>query len=212
MRDSKKTNGYSLIEALVAISILLIAVVGPMTIASQGIKSAAFSLEQNTAFFLAQEGVEAMFALRNDYGLQDVFDSPPGSEAWDWVADELNTGPCTNAADQLAGAGDSCSFGVDFRGNDGSLTFTTGATRCHDEATNNHCLLYLDTGSAPGAYTHDSSAGAATQYTRIVTVEYLSDHSVELQVQVFWNSRLYGGAERSVTLTTTLFDLILPGV
>jgi len=66
----KYTKGYSLIEVLVAISILLIALVGPMTIAAKGIQSSIFVREQTIAISLAQEGIEAFIAARNDAALQ----------------------------------------------------------------------------------------------------------------------------------------------
>jgi len=55
---SKSAVGFTMIETLVAISILLLAIVGPLTIASRGIVSAAFARDQITAFHLAREAVE----------------------------------------------------------------------------------------------------------------------------------------------------------
>ena len=70
MRIHKKMNrGYSLVEVLVAISVLLIALVGPLTIASSGLKRANFAKEQTLAIFLAQEGMEAVVKLREDAAL-----------------------------------------------------------------------------------------------------------------------------------------------
>lgn len=62
-------RGYSLVEVLVAISVLLIALVGPITIAYSGLKRANFAKEQTMAVFLAQEGAEAVVKLREDRAL-----------------------------------------------------------------------------------------------------------------------------------------------
>lgn len=51
-------TGFTLIETLVAISILLIALTAPLTIASRGLSSAYFARDQITAFYLAQDAVE----------------------------------------------------------------------------------------------------------------------------------------------------------
>ena len=52
------TAGFTMVETLVAISILLLAIVGPLTIASRSIVSAAFARDQIVAFHLAREAVE----------------------------------------------------------------------------------------------------------------------------------------------------------
>jgi len=54
----KNSAGFTLIEAFVAISVMLIAVVGPLSLASQGLRSASVAKEQITATFLAQEAIE----------------------------------------------------------------------------------------------------------------------------------------------------------
>ncbi len=58
-------NGFTLVETLVAITVLLLAVTGPLTIAARSLNSANFSQDQITAFYLAQEGVEAIRNIRD---------------------------------------------------------------------------------------------------------------------------------------------------
>lgn len=50
--------GFTLVETLVAIAILLLAIGGPLTIAAQSFFAARFSKDTLTATYLAQEGVE----------------------------------------------------------------------------------------------------------------------------------------------------------
>ena len=57
----KYKKGFSLIETMVAIAILLIAIVGPMTLASNSLVASAIAKDQFIASFLAQED----FHLRN---------------------------------------------------------------------------------------------------------------------------------------------------
>ena len=58
-------GGFTLIESLVAITILVTAILGPMTIAATGISSAIYARDQETAFFLAQEGLEYVRNVRD---------------------------------------------------------------------------------------------------------------------------------------------------
>ncbi|MDD2935622.1 MAG: prepilin-type N-terminal cleavage/methylation domain-containing protein [Candidatus Pacebacteria bacterium] len=61
-----KTNtGFTLIETLVAISILLIAIISPLVLAKQGMVSARLAKNQLVAFYLAQEAVEYIRNVRD---------------------------------------------------------------------------------------------------------------------------------------------------
>jgi prepilin-type N-terminal cleavage/methylation domain-containing protein len=59
---SKK--GFTLIETLVAISILLLSITAPLSIASQGLSSAYIARDEITAFYLAQEAMEFILSRR----------------------------------------------------------------------------------------------------------------------------------------------------
>ena len=54
----KKVGGFTLIETLVGVTILLVAIVGPLYIAFQGVSLSLLARDQITASFLAQEGLE----------------------------------------------------------------------------------------------------------------------------------------------------------
>lgn len=58
-------RGFTLVEAMVAISILSLAITGPMLIAQKGIGSAIYARDQITAFYLAQEAVEYIRNVRD---------------------------------------------------------------------------------------------------------------------------------------------------
>jgi prepilin-type N-terminal cleavage/methylation domain-containing protein len=60
-----KKSGFTLVEALVAITILLIAVVGPLSLVSQSIQNANIAKDQITAFYLAQEAIEFVRNIRD---------------------------------------------------------------------------------------------------------------------------------------------------
>lgn len=53
-----KKAGFTIIETLVAITILMIAIAGPLTVAHKGLTAAVFSRNQMIASYLAQDAME----------------------------------------------------------------------------------------------------------------------------------------------------------
>lgn len=66
MRYSSSQSGFSLVETLVAITILVFAVTAPIVIVTRGAQGSRFSSEQVVATFLAQEGLELAQKVRDD--------------------------------------------------------------------------------------------------------------------------------------------------
>lgn len=58
-------KGFTIVETLVAITILIIGVLGPLALAARGISDGLFAQNQLTASLLAQEAVETMVNRRN---------------------------------------------------------------------------------------------------------------------------------------------------
>lgn len=53
-----KKGGFTLLETIVAISVLVLATVGPMTLAADSIRNASLFRHQTIAYFLAEEAAE----------------------------------------------------------------------------------------------------------------------------------------------------------
>lgn len=68
-------SGFTLIETFVAITVLLISLAGPLTLAAQALRSAYFARDEITAYYLAQEGLEYARAVRD----QNYLASPQGT-------------------------------------------------------------------------------------------------------------------------------------
>jgi Tfp pilus assembly protein PilV len=58
MKIKNKNSGFTLLETLAALSVLIFAILGPLTLAYFSIRSASLSENQFTAFYLAQEALE----------------------------------------------------------------------------------------------------------------------------------------------------------
>jgi type II secretory pathway pseudopilin PulG len=70
MKTKVNNRGFTLVETLIAITILILAVTGAFAAAQNGISSAIFSKDQIVAFYLAQEGIEHVRNLRDQNGLE----------------------------------------------------------------------------------------------------------------------------------------------
>ena len=82
-KNLKLDAGFSLLETVVAISILIGAVVGPVALVSRSLFGFPFAKNKLVAINLAQEGVELIRAIR-DQNMQCVIYSTPG---WTWDTD-----------------------------------------------------------------------------------------------------------------------------
>jgi len=65
MNTPNTQKGFTMVESLVAVTILVVAMAGPLTIAQKGLATASFAKDQVTAFFLAQDLVESILVQRS---------------------------------------------------------------------------------------------------------------------------------------------------
>ena len=97
---SQLKRGFTLIETLVAIAIMMLAIAGPLTIAHKGVQSALYAKDQITAYYLAQDAVEYIRSVRDG----NLIANPSGN----WLAglDSCIDRNCTG--DTIAGTVSSC--------------------------------------------------------------------------------------------------------
>ena len=64
-KNQEKNRGFTIVETLVAVAILMIAIAGPLTIAQKSLISAIYAKDQVTATFLAQDAIEYVKNMRD---------------------------------------------------------------------------------------------------------------------------------------------------
>jgi Tfp pilus assembly protein PilV len=192
MSTLSKQSGFSLVETLVAITLLLLVIVGPMTIVSSSARSTSFSSEQVTAFFLAQEGAELMQKARDDMQLANY-----GQTGWTNFTDTGSGGAYRLCYANINSAGCGVTIRTD---NTGTLTAPVSC------ATLSNCNLYLNTsGNIRSRFTHTATNATITPYTRRIFLQNVNANEVKVVSRVTWKN---GGikAEQQVEVETRLFN------
>ncbi len=89
----RKKKGFTVVESLFAIFILLLSITGPMVFTQSGLRASFVARDQVTAFFLAQDAIEYIKNVR-DNNVLNILDGNPGD--WlDSLNDCLNINGCT---------------------------------------------------------------------------------------------------------------------
>lgn len=177
---TRASAGFTLIETLLAVLILVVAIVGPMVIASKGLQISLIAKDQVTAAFLAQDAMEYIRFIRDTNKLH-------GSS--DWLAG-------LNGANGCVSADGSAHCYLDSTNQQPSIPTTCGGV----------CPL-MKLNSATHLYNYSSSA-TQTIFRRTITITTpspsgnTSEAVVEVSVQWFD----IGAVQRSVVLRDNLLD------
>ena len=166
MSISSHNKGFTLIETLVAISILVIAVFGAFTAVQNGLSVSIFSKDEIVAFYLAQEAVEQVRNIRDENTLA----TRPS-----WL-----TGIAAQASDPCW-FGKTCMVNV-LEGNGLWLTECTGTIPGVPKCPN---LTYEPTNGYYGYVT--DAPWIATTFNREVTLTKLSDQEISMLVTIRWS-------------------------
>ena len=175
------TRAFTLIETLVAVTILTVSIVAPMVLASQSLSSAYYARDQLVAENLAQEAIESVRAVRDGQVLQiartsnasgiDLFGSIPIDQ--DFTVDP--TQPIASMMQKCNGIYAPCPN----LKTDGTL--------------------------------YEYSSGVATQFNRVVHVVYVSGTTDEIRIQVIVTWKTQNLPQRTFTISENLFRWVPDG-
>lgn len=180
--------GFTLIETMVAISLLTIAIVVPMTLASQSLASAYYARDQVTAFYLAQEALEGVRSIR-DGNVLSIAENIPGA--------------CTPMT-LFCGIPIGQPFTIDARvANSASAINTCGGT-CPPLQTDGTFYGY------PGG-TDDPSLWSTTNFTRTVTANYVGTGQDEIRVTVTVSWATGGIQARTFSISENMYRWVNDG-
>ncbi len=195
--SSNTKSGFSLVETLVAITILLLVIIGPLTISSSSIRGTAFASEQVVAFFLAQEGAELAQKARDEFVLENLKNSATRPNPW---ADFINQ----NGSLRLCYSASGCNLLVN---TDTAGSLSTPRSCSGQDA----CLMYLDTGATQNRSRYNSnSVGQRTPFARKIKLQTIvaggQINEVRVESIVTWRSG-FSREEQQVVVQTSLFNV-----
>jgi prepilin-type N-terminal cleavage/methylation domain-containing protein len=179
-------SGFTLMETLVAITILLIGVLGPLTIAARGIADGLYAKNQLVANFLAQEALELIINQR-DTNL-DWIDNNLGSlDNWDYAIRECYTQPCRVSPQATGQSGDP----MVYQGSAESLVYCAGSG------------LYVESGS--GSCSLEDERGPI--FTRAITIDDLgvTPPQIKVTITMSWFNR---SVPKDFTLVNYLYQCL----
>lgn len=177
-------KGFTLVETLVAISILMLGILGPLSVASTGLRSSVYARDQITAYYLAQEGIETVRYMR-DYNY--IYENGWLEGLDDCLIEDPND--------------DGCAFDIPewFEGEN--------VVPDVDKCSNGQCVnkkIYI---TPEGLYTHTPGGNEETRYRRVVTITPIGDGSKEAKVvsTITWETG--GFSSKTFSVTENIFNL-----
>ena len=190
----KATPGFTLIESLVAITVLLIGVLGPMTAATRGITDGLFAKNQLIGTYLAQEGLELLSLRIDENNKSDAGENLDHDGDMDVDIDDLlyGFGACTNSSCAVVFA--SASNLVDF-----TFDTCTNVSNCN--------IAYH---SSDGFYRPYDGVGnfVGPVFTRTLTVQVLVSAPIAevlLKSEVKWKNKSTDPTFKIVNLSRYAF-------
>jgi prepilin-type N-terminal cleavage/methylation domain-containing protein len=179
-----RVRGFTLIETLVAISLLSIAIVAPMSLTSQSLSAAYYARDQITAFNLAQEGLEAVRAIRDGQIL------------------EISRSADASSIDLFGPIPVNQDFIIDSRTSDPAQAMhVCPSTGCQPLQTDG--LLY--------GYDPDTVTWTPTNFTRTLRATYVggSEDEIRLSITVSWPAN--SGQVRTFSIYDNLYRWVNDG-
>lgn len=177
----RHTRAFTLIETLVAISLLTTAIIAPMALTAQSLGSAYYARDQVTAFYLAQEAIESLRAIRDSQILQ-IAKSADASSINLFGSIPLNNQP----------------FTVDTTKSDPADAISTCSDVCQPLQTNGTLYGY-------------QNGWTDTNFTRTVTAAFIAGTQDEIRISVTVSWQTQGIKVRSFTISSDMYRWVNDG-
>lgn len=187
---NSRGRGFTLVETMVAVTILTLAVVGPLYVADRAIVAAQGARDQLVASYLAQEGIEYVRMMRDHEFLvaYNAGGATVSTAAWSAFLNGSDSGSIASCQSQTCTLDPTRAMGT---GNGFALAPCSGAS-CSP--------LYL----SGGVYTEQAVAGAVqTPFTRTLQATLVAANDVRIESKVSWVSR-------GVLYTVSITDHLTP--
>ena len=177
-----KKKGFSLVELLVAISILSIAILATFTAVQGSFRSNLFAEDQIIASYLGQEAIEFVRNIRDENGIKNTKAIESGG-TYPWLSGiaQISTDPCY--------PGKFCTI-------DSPLKLLAS---CNSNASSCQVLRF-DTNTGLYGYT---AGWSATKYKRSISFTRISANEVRVNVDVSWQGQ---GISKTFSISEILRD------
>ena len=197
MHVHKNEKGFGIVEVLFSIFFITLVMGGAFLLIQQNISGIGSLTQRTVAIGLAQEGMEAVIAIRNSNYIAKAnsIEDPPGTPV-EFGHNGLSDGLCPSSG---SGCQLECYSGGAFPNCNGRSAPNQDLVEFRLAAAPTPAPLRYD--SANARYTQ-GGAGVVSSFTRVVTVDYAGDE-VTVKVTVSWDEK---GNPQSVVTETTLFD------
>lgn len=183
-KHGKLNRGFTLVETLVAISILSISILGTFTAVQRGLATSTFAKDQVTAFYLIQEAIEGVRNIRDTNGLESIYSQSIGGAEVYWLQGLYGPGgACDN--------GKICSIDTS--------VYPTTVSYC---GTNEASCPVISQNSSTGLYGY-TNGWTPTKFKRSVSLQQVSADETIIVVTVSWT----GTFSKSITVKQELFNM-----
>ena len=180
-------SGFTLLETMVAIAILLIAVVGPISLIGNSLHQIYYARDEMSAVNLAQEGIEAVRRVRDT----NMIVRPSGGWDKDLKINKYYSVDSANMYIILGGTGSPSGFLIPFP--------------CGGGCVPTPQPIYLD--STTGLYRQINGAPSvgwtSTQFSRVVYINLVTPDEYTVMCTVTWTT---GGQTGSVVVSENIFN------
>lgn len=169
-KNKKNNKGFTLVETLVAISVLSISILGTFTATQSGLSQSVYAKDQISANYLVQEAMEFIRNVRDENALINL--TSTGSISWLSGLSDTDTDPCY--------FGKKCNIDS-FKGKNFGGIY---------ECSADNCSLYQDTDTTNptyGLFGDSSHNWPISRFKREITLTSVSSYEIIVTVNVIWD-------------------------